>query len=67
MEKMPAPKPVPGWLTLSEAALYLSKPNSWIYDNVQKMGIPCSRLGKQYRFKVDLLDEWMLSRMDNPF
>lgn len=47
------------WLTLPEAAAYLSKPASWMYDNAQRLGIPHTRLGREYRFRIDLLDEWL--------
>lgn len=47
------------WLTLKEAAAYLSKPASWMYDNAQRRGIPFRKIGREYRFRIDLLDEWL--------
>lgn len=47
------------WLTLKEAAAYLSKPASWMYDNVQRLDIPRRKVGREYRFRIDLLDEWL--------
>ena len=60
-ETVVAPVPRP-WLTLSEAAAYLCKPASWMYDNTQRLEIPHTRLGREYRFRLDLLDEWLTKR-----
>lgn len=51
------------WLTLNDAASYLSKPPSWMYDNAQRLGIPHTRLGREYRFRIDLLDEWLTQQI----
>jgi excisionase family DNA binding protein len=51
------------WLTLSEAAAYLGKPASWMYDNTQRRRIPHMRLGREYRFRIDLLDEWLIKQV----
>lgn len=65
METAIAPSGAKHWLTLSEAASYLGKPNSWVYDNVRKLGIPFVPLGRQYRFSTEQLDQWMLKQMEN--
>ena len=59
LKKSTQPK---GWLNLKEAAHYISKPESWMYENIQKYGIPHAKLGVQYRFQTAQLDSWMLSR-----
>jgi len=50
------------WMTLNEAATYLRKPPSWIYDNVHKQEIPHVRLERQYRFRAIDLENWLERR-----
>lgn len=50
------------WLTLEEAAKYLRKPRSWMYDNVHRERIPHVVLGRQYRFSARELDAWMRNK-----
>ena len=51
-----------GWLTMKEAAFYIGKPVSWMYDNTHKLQIPHCRLERQYRFQTKELDSWLESR-----
>ena len=50
------------WLTTTEIAEHLRKPESWIYNNAERLKIPRHRLGQQYRFKVSEVDLWLAGR-----
>jgi excisionase family DNA binding protein len=54
-----------GWLTLAQAAAYLAKPRSWMYDNYKKLEIPHSYVGRQPRFTTEQLDKWLHLRMQH--
>jgi excisionase family DNA binding protein len=47
------------WITTEEAAAWLSKPPSWLQNNVVRLGIPHAKCGRQYRFRRSDLDAWM--------
>jgi excisionase family DNA binding protein len=47
------------WLTLSEVARYLRVSKETIYKLAQASKIPASKLGNQWRFKQDLVDQWL--------
>lgn len=51
------------WISIEEAAEYLGiKPvtlRRWIRN--KKDGIPANKIGKQWKFKVSELDEWVKS------
>ena len=51
------------WISIEEAAEYLGiNPvtlRGWIRNN--KDGIPANKIGKQWKFKVSELDEWVKS------
>jgi excisionase family DNA binding protein len=47
------------WLTLSEVARYLRVSKETIYKLAQASKIPASKLGNQWRFKQELVDQWM--------
>lgn len=53
------------WMTLQEAAAYIRKPASWMYDNVHRQEIPHVRLERQYRFHRQSLDRWLLAQTVN--
>ena len=53
------------WMTLREAADYIRKPASWMYDNVHKQSIPHVRLERQYRFHRLQLDRWLIKQTVN--
>lgn len=55
--------PPRAWMTLKEAADYIRKPPSWLYDNTKKERIPHLRLERQYRFHRESLDQWLLLRL----
>lgn len=51
------------WIGIDEAAEYLGiKPvtlRNWIRN--KKKGIPAQKIGKQWKFKISELDEWVKS------
>lgn len=46
-----------------EAAKYLGFHLVTIYRLLKKQEIPATKIGGQWRFKKDILDEWLMSRM----
>ncbi len=45
-------------LTVKQLARRWNKSVWWIYENRVPLGIPCIRLGKQLRFKLNAIEEW---------
>lgn len=50
-------------MTPKEAAKYLGFHLVTIYRLLKKSEIPATKIGGQWRFKKDILDEWLMSRM----
>ena len=46
-------------MTLEELALYLKLPKSTLYKLVQDGRIPGQKLGKQWRFGKQAIDQWL--------
>ncbi len=47
------------WLTLEEAAKYLKIRKSTLYDLARKGSIPAHKMGREWRFDAEELDEWL--------
>jgi excisionase family DNA binding protein len=47
------------WLTIDELAEYLKLGRTKLYRMAQEGGIPASKVGSQWRFDRDEIDEWM--------
>jgi excisionase family DNA binding protein len=47
------------WLTMEELAAYLKMSRTKLYAMTQKGEIPASKIGNQWRFDRDEIDEWM--------
>jgi excisionase family DNA binding protein len=47
------------WIDSKQASEHLGSSADWLVANIQKLQIPHSRLGRQYRFKLSELDEWI--------
>jgi excisionase family DNA binding protein len=47
------------WMTLPEVAEYLRVSKDLIYRLAQKSKIPASKVGNQWRFKKEKIDQWM--------
>ncbi len=47
------------WMTVQEVADYLHVSPDLIYRLAQKGKIPASKVGNQWRFKKEKIDQWM--------
>ena len=47
------------WLTLEEAAQYLKMGKSTLYDLARKGNIPAHKMGREWRFDSEEVDEWL--------
>lgn len=54
-------------MTLEEVARYLRMKPQTIYSWAQSGKIPAAKLGKEWRFRRSIIDEWILSHMDDKF
>jgi excisionase family DNA binding protein len=52
-------------MTLEELAIYLKLPKSTIYKLVQEGRIPGQKLGKQWRFGKQAIDQWLNTENSN--
>jgi len=50
------------WLTLDELTEYLKLSKSHLYRMTQNGDIPASKIGRQWRFDRDEIDDWMKSK-----
>ena len=50
-------------MTLQEAAKYLGVHPITIYRLLKETNIPAIKLGGQWRFKKDILDDWLAAKM----
>jgi len=54
-------------MTLEEVAAYLKLKPQTIYTWAQEKKIPAAKIGKEWRFRKSLIDEWFLSHIDKKF
>lgn len=54
-------------MTIEEVAKYLKMKPQTIYIWAQKGNIPAVKLGKEWRFRRDVIDEWLNQRFDEKF
>jgi excisionase family DNA binding protein len=54
-------------MTLEEVASYLKLKPQTIYTWAQEKKIPAAKLGKEWRFKKSIIDEWILHHIDERF
>jgi excisionase family DNA binding protein len=54
-------------MTLEEVAAYLKLKPQTIYTWAQEKRIPAAKLGKEWRFKRSIIDEWIVQHMDEKF
>jgi len=54
-------------MTLEEVAAYLRLRPQTIYSWVQDKKIPGAKLGKEWRFRKSIIDEWFLQHIDRKF
>ena len=50
------------WMTVQEVADYLHVSHDLIYRLAQKGKIPASKVGGRWRFKRELIDQWMAAQ-----
>ena len=46
-------------MTIEEVAAYLKIPKSTVYILAQDGKIPCQKVGRQWRFHKEALDQWV--------
>ncbi len=46
-------------ITTEDVAKYFGKSPVWVRTAVLNLGIPHYKLGKQYRFKIHEVEEWL--------
>ena len=51
-------------MTVHEVAQYLRMSDTKVYRLVKAKQIPVARIGKTWRFRKDLLDEWLSQRTE---
>ena len=54
-------------MTLEEVAAYLRVKPQTIYTWAQEKKIPAAKLGKEWRFKKSIIDEWFVQHIDEKF
>lgn len=54
-------------MTLEEVANYLKLKPQTIYTWAQEKKIPAAKLGKEWRFKKSIIDEWFIHHIDDKF
>jgi excisionase family DNA binding protein len=53
------------WMTIEEAAEHLKVSKETIYKMVQKGKIPASKIGNQWRFHKETIDQWLLEKSNS--
>ena len=54
-------------MTLEEVANYLKLKPQTIYTWAQERKIPAAKLGKEWRFKKSIIDEWFIRHIHEKF
>jgi excisionase family DNA binding protein len=54
-------------MTIEEVAAYLRLKPQTIYTWAQEKKIPAAKLGKEWRFKKSMIDEWFIQHIDESF
>ena len=50
------------WMSVKEAATYLGKSPHWLYQNRERLQIPCTAVGGTLRFEKSRLNDWISNR-----
>jgi excisionase family DNA binding protein len=53
-------------LNVEEAATYLNIPKSTTYMLCEKQVLPCVKIGKHWRCKKEMLDDWLVEQAGHP-
>ncbi|MEO0474247.1 MAG: helix-turn-helix domain-containing protein [Bacteroidota bacterium] len=54
-------------MTVEEVAKYLKMKPQTIYGWAQKGIIPAAKIGKEWRFRRDIIDAWFVQHIDEKF
>ena len=54
-------------MTLEEVAAYLKLKPQTIYTWAQEKKIPAAKIGKEWRFRKSIIDEWFNQHIDEKF
>ena len=54
-------------MTIEEVASYLKMKPQTIYTWAQKGKIPAAKIGKEWRFRKDVIDAWFNQHIDEKF
>lgn len=54
-------------MTLEEVAAYLKVKPQTIYTWAQEKKLPAAKIGKEWRFKKSIIDEWFNQHIDEKF
>lgn len=60
-------QPMPEILTLQEVADYLGLHYLTIYRLIQERKIPAAKIGGSWRFRKDVLDQWIRNDMNQRY
>ncbi len=52
------------WVDSKRASQHLGSNVDWLIANIQKLQIPHTRLGRQYRFRLSEIDQWISQCMN---
>ncbi len=52
------------WLSVDEICQHLGVSKDTVYKLIETDGLPAYRIGKQWKFKKDAVDEWVVSHGD---
>jgi excisionase family DNA binding protein len=55
--------PPPEVMDIKTLAQYLGMGRSKIYNLIRQKKVPASRIGRQYRFSKELIDQWLKERL----
>jgi|694.fasta_scaffold22658_8 excisionase family DNA binding protein len=53
------------WVDSKLAAEHLGKSPDWLVSNVRRLKIPHAFAGRQYRFKLSEIDDWLKDNLVN--
>lgn len=54
------------WLTIDELADHLKISKETIYKMAKAKKLPSAKIGNQWRFNKDVIDQWLVSKTDPP-
>ncbi len=58
-------EPDAGIMTVHDIAVYLRLSEAKVYKLAKEGQLPALRVGKSWRFRKDLIDEWMRRQMEH--